>query len=386
MAGLTFLQIKNAKPGRYADGKGLYLLVSPTGSKSWVLRVQVDKKRRDYGLGSLDLVKTLAEARQKAEDWRKLAKEGLNPSSEAKRLRQRRKTFEEVARAYHEEHKPHWKNPKHADQWINTLATYVFPTLGAVTADRIDAHEIQSVLLPIWASKPETARRVKQRIATTLDYAKAKGWRDSEAPMRAVSTLLRGIKQPKAKSFAAMPYRALPAFMAKLDKPNPSVGRLALRFLILTAARSGEVRGAMWSEIDTDVAVWTIPAERMKMGTEHTVPLSRAALEILKEAKAHSASKLDSLLFPGLRRKPLSDMTLSKSLKTNGGADFTVHGFRSAFKDWSAENGYPNEVSEAALAHAVANKVEAAYRRTTFFEQRITMMNDWADFCLADEE
>lgn len=393
MGKLTPLQVKNAKPGRYADGDGLYLLVSPQpekrqsdkSGKSWVLRIQVDGKRKDYGLGALrDL--SLSEARERASAWRKLAKAGLNPSDEAKRLRARKKTFEEVARAYHEEHKPYWKNPKHAEQWINTLETYVFPTLGNVSVDRIDAAEIQSVLLPIWTTKPETARRVKQRIATTLDNAKAKGWRQSEAPMRAVSTLLKGFKQPKAKNFAAMPYRALPAFMGRLDTPNPSVGRLALRFLVLTAARSGEVRGATWSEIDENSSTWTIPGDRMKMGVEHVVPLTAEALAILTEAKRHSSFKSESLIFPGLRRKPLSDMTLSKVLKSNGGADYTVHGFRSAFKDWSADNGYPNEVSEAALAHAVANKVEAAYRRTTFFDQRITLMEDWAIYCLGGNQ
>lgn len=385
MGKLTALQIKNAKPGRYADGNGLYLLVSPTGSKSWVLRVQVDKRRRDYGLGSLDVI-SLAKARERALERRGWAKDGLNPSQEAKRLRACKKTFEEVARAYHEEHEPHWKNAKHGQQWINTLETYVFPTLGNLSVDRIDAAEIQSVLLPIWTTKPETARRVKQRIATTLDNAKAKGWRQSEAPMRAVSTLLKGIKQPKAKNFAAMPYRALPAFMGKLDTPNPSVGRLALRFLVLTAARSGEVRGATWSEIDEISSTWTIPGDRMKMGVEHVVPLTAEALAILTEAKRHSSYKSDSLIFPGLRRKPLSDMTLSKVLKSNGGADYTVHGFRSAFKDWSADHGYPNEVSEAALAHAVANKVEAAYRRTTFYEQRSALMDAWGDFCRSSPE
>ncbi len=382
MAGLTALQIKNAKPGRYADGKGLYLLVGPTGSKSWVLRVQVDGRRRDYGLGSLDLVKSLAEARQKAEDWRKLAKEGHNPSAEAKRQRASKTTFEDAAQTYYDERKASWKNGKHQDQWINTLKTYAYPSLGKLSVDSIDAHDVAQALLPIWGDKGETARRVKQRIGSVLDYSNAKGWRASEAPMRAVGTLLKGIRQPKQKNFAAMPYKQVAYFMPKLSEAGETVGRLGLQFLILTAARSGEVRGALWSEIDLKKKVWTIPASRMKMDQEHQVPLSDVALALLEKAKAHSVVKPEGLVFPGLKRKPLSDMTLSKVLRSNGGEGFTVHGFRSSFKDWASEQGYPSEWSEAALAHTVANRVEAAYRRTKFLEQRIKLMKAWSDFCV----
>jgi len=381
MAGLTTLQIKNAKPGRYADGKGLYLLVGPTGSKSWVLRVQVDGRRKDYGLGSLDLL-SLSEAREKAQEWRKVAKAGLNPSAEDKRQRASKTTFEEAARAFHRERKGSWKNAKHGDQWINTLETYAFPTLGKLSVDRIDADEIAQVLLPIWQTKAETARRVRQRVGSVLDYSKAKGWRQIEAPMRAVNTLLRGIKQPKVRSFAAMPYTDVPGFMTKLDRAGATVGRLALQFLILTAARSGEVRGAVWGEIDEELKLWTIPANRMKMDQEHQVPLSEAALSILRNAREHSVVKSAGLIFPGLRRKPLSDMTLSKVLKANGGDGFTVHGFRSSFRDWAAEKGYSNDWAEAALAHSVANRVEAAYRRTKFLGQRSRLMGEWANFCL----
>lgn len=379
---LTALKIKNAKQGRYADGNGLYLLVSPTGSKSWVLRIQVDGKRHDYGLGSLSDVKTLSEAREKAQEWRKLAKAGYNPSAEAKRQRASKTTFEDAAQTYYEERKSSWKNGKHRDQWINTLRTYAYPSLGKLSVDSIDAHDIAQALLPIWAGKGETARRVKQRIGSVLDYSNAKGWRASEAPMRAVGTLLKGIKQPKQKNFAAMPYKQVPSLMKKLNNAGETLGRLALQFLILTAARSGEVRGALWKEIDLDKKLWTIPASRMKMGQEHKVPLSHAAIALLEKAKAHSVVKPDGLVFPGLKRKPLSDMTLSKVLKTNGGEGFTVHGFRSSFKDWASEASYPSEWSEAALAHTVANRVEAAYRRTTFLEQRITLMTDWSKFCV----
>ena len=368
---LTALQTKNAKPGRHSDGNGLYLLVSPAGSKSWVLRIQVDGRRRDFGLGALKEV-SIAEAREK---------EGHNPSAEAKRQKASQTTFGDAAHTFYEERKGSWKNTKHRQQWINTLEAYAFPTLGKLSVDRIDADDIAQVLLPIWQSKAETARRVRQPIGSVLVYSKAKGWRQTEAPMRAVNTLLRGIKQPKVKSFAAMPYRDVPAFMARLNQGSVTSGRLALQFLILTAARSGEVRGAVWGEIDEGQKLWSIPATRMKMDQEHQVPLSEAAFLILRQAKEHSVVKPASLIFPGLRQKPLSDMTLSKVLKANGGHGFTVHGFRSSFRDWAAEQGYSNDWAEAALAHTVANRVEAAYRRTKFIEQRIGMMKAWSELC-----
>lgn len=379
MGKLTPFHIKNAKAGRHGDGKGLYLLVSPSGSKSWVLRVQVDGRRRDLGLGSLDLV-SLSEAREKALEGRKMAKAGLNPSLEWKKARTSLPTFEEASCRYHELHKGSWRNPKHADQWINTLRTYAFPLIGKETVDRIDASQIQSVLIPIWQSVPETARRVRQRIGTVLDHAQAQGWRSDSAPMRAVNTLLRGLKQPKKKHHAAMPYKVLPSFVAKLKTENPTVGRLALEFLILTAARSGEVRGATWSEIDWENALWKVPGSRMKAGEPHSVPLSDEALGVLRNAQPFSTGKHDALIFPGLRRKPLSDMTLAKVFKAGGGEGCTVHGLRSSFRDWAAEHGYPGEWAEAALAHVVANRVEAAYRRTKFLEQRRDLMRDWAQF------
>lgn len=376
---LTALQVKNAKQGRYADGKGLYLLVSPTGGRSWVLRVQVDGKRRDYGLGPYPEV-SLSDAREKAAEWRKIAKAGHNPSYEARRQRGQLTTFKVAANRFHEERKTSWKNGKHQDQWINTLATYAFPSLGELSVDRIDAEDIVAVLLPIWQSKGETARRVRQRIGTVLDYSKAMGWRHAEAPMRAVNTVLKGIKQPKPENFSAMPYRDVPQFMLRLGNGKESPGRLALQFLILTACRSGEVRGATWSEIDFLANLWVIPAERMKRGRVHSVPLAPQALAILECAKRYSDEKSASLVFPGLRRNPLSDMTLSKVLKSNGGEGYTVHGFRSAFRDWAAEQGVNNDWAEAALAHAVPNRVEAAYRRTAFLDQRRGVMADWADF------
>lgn len=290
-------------------------------------------------------------------------------------------TFKEAAEAYHESRKASWKSGKHADQWINTLRTYAYPVLGKLTVDRIDAPEIQSVLIPIWQSKAETAVRVRQRIATVLDHCKAMGWRDIEAPMRAVNTLLKGLKQPKKGNFAAMPYKEVPAFMAKLEAKQPTAGGLALQFLILTAARSGEVRGATWSEIDFERALWTIPAERMKMGRAHQVPLPPGAMAVLKAAKGELLIQPDRIIFAGLKRQPLSDMTLSKALKSNGGDGYTVHGFRSSFRDWCAESGFNNDWAESALAHSVPNRVEAAYRRTKFLDQRRGLMTEWSEFC-----
>lgn len=383
MGGLTAFHIKNAKPGRHGDGKGLYLLVSPTGAKSWVLRVQVDGRRRDFGLGSLDIL-SLSEAREKAAEGRRMAKAGFNPSVEWKRLRTTLPTFEEAARRYHETVSSGWRNPKHADQWINTLRTYAFPTIGKMTVDKVDAPEIQSVLIPIWQTVPETARRVRQRIGTVLDYAKGQGWRATEAPMRAVNSLMRGIKQPKRGNFAAMPYKDVPAFLAKVRGEDQTVGRLALQFLILTAARSGEVRGARWGEIDWDQLVWNVPGHRMKMNEAHSVPLSPAAISVLRSVQPFSSGRDDALVFPGQKRKPLSDMTLSKVLKAAGGGASTVHGFRSAFRDWVAEQTtYPGDWAEAALAHSIPNRVEAAYRRSKFVDQRRGMMADWASFVTA---
>lgn len=408
--GMTVKQAQHAKPGRHSDGRGLYLLVKPwkrdgvcdpekSGAKSWVLRVQYKGKRRDWGLGSFTLESvgehiplhkrrslTLTEAREKARMGRDLAKAGINPSTAwADEDAVETPSFEKAARRYHEEVSKAWRNGKHGDQWINTLDAYAFPTIGSLTVDAIDAPLIQKVLLPIWLAKPETARRVKQRIGVVLDYSHAQGWRDSEAPMRAVNQLMGGIKQPRASNFAAMPYKELPPFMARLREADLSVGRAALQFLILTTARSGEVRGARWQEIDLEAAEWRVPAERMKMDRPHVVPLVPAALEILKELKGLFAPKPKDLVFPGLRGKALSDATLAKALRVSKGSG-TVHGLRSTFRDWAADNGFNNDWAEAALAHSVQGqegKTVAAYKRTTFFDQRRDrLMPAWASFVL----
>lgn len=397
---LTVKQIKFAKPGRLSDGKGLYLLVKPSGSMSWVLRVQYQGNRQDFGLGTatLDSIKadiplhkrkllTLAEAREKAREGRALAKAGINPSEYWRREPEddEPRTFWTVAQECHGQSKKGWRNGKHRDEWLGSLERHAKVLIGDLSVEEIDAAAIQKVLLPMWLTTGETGRRVKQRIGVVLDYAHAKGWRSAEAPMRAVNQLMRGIKQPKRGNFAAMPYKALPAFLAKLRADETSVGRLALQFLILTAARSGEVRGAQWKEIDLDAGEWRLPPEKTKADKLHIVPLVPMAIDILKEMQGLFAPEPDDLVFPGLRGKQMSDATMAKVLRKGGGSEYTVHGFRSTFRDWAADTGFSDSWAEAALAHSNPNKTEAAYRRTTFFDQRRDrLMPAWAAFALGE--
>ena len=399
---LTVKQVQNAKPGRHSDGRGLYLLVKPSGSRSWVLRVHLGGVRRDFGLGSVSFEKastdfaciplarrrtlSLEEAREKARIGRELAKAGINPSLEWRQEDQVVPTFEAAAREYHALVSAAWRNGKHGAQWINTLETYAFPTMGDRTVDVIDAPAIQAVLMPIWLSKGETARRVRQRIGVVLDYAKGKGWRDTEAPMRALDQLMKGIKQAKGGNFSAMPRAELPPFMDLLGDGDFSVGRLALRFLILTAARSGEVRGATWKEMDLSAAEWRLPPDRMKAGRLHIIPLVPEAVVILQQLhELFSPDPIDPV-FPGMKGRPLSDATLTKVLRVAGGGAYTVHGFRSTFRDWAAETGFADAWAEAALAHGNPDKTEAAYKRTTYFVQRREkLMPAWAAYALNDQ-
>lgn len=381
MAKLTAVQIKNLKePGRYSDGEGLVLNLSAPGRGHWFVRVQMKGKRSDIGLGALADM-GLADAREAARTIRKDIKSGVDVLTERKKERDEIPTFRRAAKLVHEEHKAGWKNGKHQSQWISTLETYVFPAMGDCLVSDIEGPAIRDVLTPIWLSKPETARRVKQRIGAVLDWSYAKGYRTTEAPMR---SLARGLPRQPRKSghFEAMPYERVPKFVATL-RERPSVGRLALEFLMLTAARSGEVRGCTWSEIDLKDKLWTIPGERMKAGKVHVVPLSEAALNVLGRAKLFK-SPLSDLVFPGQRAcRELSDMTLLKILRDRN-TGVTVHGFRSAFRDWVAEQtSFPGEIAEAALAHTIPNKVEAAYRRTNYLEKRKVLMKEWAEFCLS---
>jgi integrase len=391
---LTVKQVQSAKSGRHSDGKGLYLLVKPSGSKSWVLRVQHRGRRQDFGLGSvapesieaaIPLHKrrslTLAEAREKARIGRELAKAGINPSAEWRQEEEEVPTFKDAAEQYHAQVSKAWRNGKHGDQWLNTLKAYAFPVIGGLTVDRIDAADMQRLLMPIWLAKGETARRVRQRIGVVLDYAHGKGWRSSEAPMRALSQLMGGIKQTKGTNFAAMPYKKVPAFMSKLAAAEFSVGRAALQFLILTGARSGEVRKARWEDVDLEAAEWRVPPENAKAGRLHIVPLAPSSVKIIGHIQVTLEPKPNDLVFPGLKGI-MSDATLAKVLRVNGGAEYTVHGFRSSFRDWAAETGFSDAWAEAALAHINPNRTESAYRRTTFFEQRRDkLMPAWSFYC-----
>lgn len=382
MGKLTAVQVRNAKPGRHADGFGLYLLVKPSGAKSWVLRVQFAGRRRDFGLGSVHLV-SLQEAREKARETLKAVKAGLDPAFERKRALRMIPTFREAAEQYHQTVKASWKNGKHAGQWLTTLEKYAFPIIGKARVDHIDAPRIQSVLVPIWLSTPETGRRVRQRVIAVLDFAHGQGWREAEAPRHAVDSLMKRFRQPKrGPGFAAIPYADVPALMDSLRNGEPTTGRLALQFLILTAARSGEVRGATWAEIDFKKIQWNVPATRMKAGDAHCVPLSPEVLEVLRLAQDFTDGRPDRPLFPGMKKgQKISDATMNKVLKLAGGEAYTVHGMRSAFRDWVAEKtSFPGEWAEAALAHTLASKVEAAYRRTKFVEQRRALMEAWAAF------
>lgn len=378
MGKLTATAVKAASaPGRYGDGDGLFLLIGKTGGKSWMVRAQKDGKRRDIGLGSAAKV-SLKLARERAGLVRSQMEVGIDPIAE------RRKaagipTFREAAALVHTEHKGGWKNEKHKAQWLATLTAYAFPAFGDDAVSQIEAPAVRDALAAIWLTKPETARRLRQRIMTVIDWAVAKGYRDLPLAMAVIDKALPK-QRVKAKHHAALPYADLPAFMAKLRK-SASMGRLALEAAILTAARSGEVRLARWPELDLDAATWTIPAERMKAGREHVVPLSPRAVALFKGMRAHRRENCD-LVFPGTRRdKPLSDMTLTKALRDMA-VPAVPHGFRSTFRDWIAEQTqWPADLAEAALAHVISDKTVAAYQRGSMLEKRRALMNAWADYC-----
>lgn len=373
------------QPGRHAVGKGLYIEVADSGAASWVARKQVAGKRRELGLGSYpDL--SLAKAREAAAKTSAMMAAGIDPVAERKKAGGI-PTFRVAAVTVHAAQMANWRNGKHNHQWLRTLETYAFPVIGDMTVDRIDRGELLEVLQPIWIEKHETARRVRQRMATVLDWAFVKGYRETEAPLRA---LAKGLPKVTAKGghHEAMAYADVPAFVARL-RARDGLGALALEAAILTAARSGEVRGATCAELDLDAGLWSIPAERMKSGKAHVIPLSPAAIAVFHRALALRTDGSGKLVFPGQKHgkrpaataKPISDMTLNAALKRMG-ETADPHGFRSSFKDWCGEvAGFANELSEAALAHAIPNKAEAAYRRGTMLDRRRVMMNAWADYC-----
>jgi integrase len=397
-AGLTALKVSKAKPGRYGDGRGLYLLVRAPQARFWLFRYRLAGGRmREMGLGSVADV-TLAEAREKAETLYKAVRAGNDPlaeraaaaqasRTEAQRTALQSITFGHVADAYIAAHEASWRNAKHRQQWRNTLDTYAAPVFGDLPIAELDTAAVMKVLEPIWRDKPETASRLRGRIESVVSYATARGWRTGENPARwkgHLDNLLpaRG-KVAQVEHHAALPWREIGNFMVLLAQQE-GVAALALRFAILTAARTGEVIGATWSEIDMEEALWTVPAARMKAKREHRVPLAPDVMDLLRRA---SMLRLDDdpnrPVFPGPKlTKGLSNMAMLALLRRMGRGDLTAHGFRSTFRDWCAEStNYPREVAEAVLAHTVGNKVEAAYRRGDLMDKRRRLMTDWATFC-----
>jgi integrase len=339
--------------------------------------MQKDGRRRDYGLGSTFDV-SLAEARDAAMALRRQVRLGVDPVAEKRRSRKVVPSFETAARDCYEAMKEGWKNQRHAS-WIASLENHVFPLIGARPINELDSPAVVEVLSPIWLDIPDTARRILQRIGAVLDFAHIKGWLLEEVSLRSVRKgLPRQVE--KAGHLEAMPYADVPSLMHRLATAASTTGRDALRFTIYNAVRSNETRFAVWSEFDLEKAVWTIPGERMKAGDTHVVPLSPAAVALLRNRWNQRSSDI-GLVFSNDGEKPISDMTMTKLLRDDGIKGVTVHGFRSAFTDWAAERTrFPKEVADKALAHKLPNKVEAAYRRTDFFEKRRSLMTRWAEY------
>jgi integrase len=392
---LTALAVDRAKRrGYYGDGGGLFLQVSSTAAKSWVFRFKEAGKQHEMGLGPLHTI-GLAEAREKARDCRKLRLDGVDPIEARKASRAKARleaakamTFRQCAEAYIKTHKAGWKNPKHAAQWPSTLNTYVYPVFGSLPVQAVDVGLVMKAIEPIWTVKPETAGRVRGRIESVLDWATARGYRQGENPARwrghLENLLPRKSKVRRVEHHAALRYAKLPDFMTQL-RQQEGIGAKALEFAILTVARTGEVMGAKWSEIDFEARLWTVPEERMKAGREHRVPLSEPVLVILTALRG---AREGAFVFPGGKtNRPLSNMAFLMLLRRMGCGDVTAHGFRSTFSDWCSEQtNFPAEVREMALAHTVSDKVEAAYRRGDLFEKRRQVMDAWSRFATAAPE
>lgn len=390
MGNLTAVAVKAAlaNAGTYQDGDGLFLKVKKSGGASWMVRVQRDGKRQDIGLGSAKLV-SLAEARQNAQEVRKATRvERRDILAERKDEAAAKVTFRQAATQYHSENEAGWKSTVYARQWLASLENYAFSKLGDMPTGSITSPDIINVLTPIWQGIPETARQVRNRICAVLDYSHAKGWRSREAPsgngsLKAGRGLPRQVKEKGNRK--AMPYLAIPGFMIALRR-KPSFGRLALEVLILTGVRSQEARLATWAEFDLENRLWMIPAEHMKRSKAHVVPLSDEVLAALAKAGALRLPESE-VVFPGVSGKPMSDMTLLKVMRDMC-EPYHVHGFRSTFTDWAANEGFPDAVVEAALAHKTPDAVQAAYRRTTYLGTanqpgaRVKLMEAWGSFCV----
>jgi integrase len=392
MAKLNTARLRTlTKPGVYGDGDGLYLQVRDANRRTWIYRYTLNGKARWMGLGSFADV-SLAEAREAAADARKQLRQGRDPI-EARRAQTAQagasasKTFADVTDAYIAAHEPSWRNPKHRQQWRNTLTTYVLPIIGKMPVAMIETEHVMQVLEPIWRTKPETASRVRGRIEAVLDYAKARGWRTAENSARwrghMANLLPRTSKLARVQHHAALPWQQISSFVTAVLKQD-GVAALALRFEILTVARTDEVLRARWREIDMSAGLWIVPATRMKAAREHRVPLSMGATEVLSNALTlRTTNDPDEFVFPGAKSdKPLSSMAMLMLLRRMGRGDLTVHGFRSTFRDWCAEDAsYAGDLAEMALAHTLRDKTEAAYRRGDMLQKRRQMMEDWAAFC-----
>ena len=393
---LTALKVlKVRKPGMYADGAGLYLQVSGDGetnvAKSWIYRFTLRGRAREMGLGSFATF-GLAEARAKATECRRQTYEGIDPIEARRSVRAKAEfdaakslTFKQCAEQYIAAHRAGWRNAKHAAQWSTTIKTYADPVIGSLSVQGVDTALVMKIVEPLWSKKPETASRLRGRIEAVLDWAAVRGYRGGENPARWRGHLDKLLparaKVRKVKHHAALPFDELPEFMAAL-RTQEGVSARALEFLILTVARTGEVIGALPHEIKDNV--WTVPARRMKGGKEHRVPLSAPTVTIVDKMRDEYGGEF---LFPGGKRaKPLSNMAMLALLDRMGRSDLTAHGFRSTFRDWAAERtNHANEVVEMALAHAIDNKVEAAYRRGDLLEKRRLLMLDWATYCARNE-
>jgi integrase len=390
---LTAIGVKTAKPGRYGDGAGLYLLVRSPERRFWIFRYTMGGRTREAGLGPAagpDSV-SLADAREKAAALRRQVKSGIDPlearqektaraAADLQDAKAKGATFRKAAELYVATHQPDWRSDMHRKQWVQSLRDYCFPRLGNLPVQAIEKPHVLAVLQPLWREKPETASRVRGRIERILDFAEASGWRsgDNPARWRRLAVLLGGRRKAMdVTHHAAMPWQQVPAFIAEL-RARSGVPELALEFLVLTAARTGEVLGAQWREIDLQATTWTVPGSRMKGGRDHRVPLSAAAVTVLRQV---AELKIGDFVFPG-RSGGLSRTALSYVMKRMGrGREETVHGFRSAFRDWAAEaTAYSREVIEMALAHAVGTAVERAYQRSDLIERRRQLADAWADF------
>lgn len=403
---LTAFRIKNEKTaGMHADGNGLYLRVQKSGAKSWIYRYQINSKRREMGLGTLS-ERPPVEAREEAAKLSAMVRSGVDPIDARQREKEEKAaaaikatadaiTFGQVAQDYIAAHRAGWRNAKHAEQWASTLDKYAAPLIGDKPVVDVSTEDVLRILQPIWSTKTETATRVRSRVELVLSYAKALKLRQGENPAawrgHLDALLPKPTKLKNIRHHPALPYARMPEFMRALRKITGG-GARALELAILTAARSGEVRGACWAEIDKKAKVWTVPAGRMKAGKEHRIPLSAAALLLLEELPTFEGV---AFLFPGERdKKPLSDMSLSavtrrmnegdtpKWIEPQTGRQVVPHGFRSTFRDWAGETtSHPREVVEHALAHQIPDKAEAAYARGTLFDKRKKLMEDWATWC-----